>query len=143
MSIEANKALVKRYIEMWRTGDTDIADEILDAAYVDHTNPEQEPGPEAVKQDVIAFHTGFTRVHVRVEHMIGEGELVAFRFTLRGTHSGTFASIPPTGKEATLTGADFVRIQDGKMVELWSLQDTLGWVQQLGFKIFQEYDPLI
>ncbi|HTK09490.1 MAG TPA: ester cyclase [Ktedonobacteraceae bacterium] len=143
MSIEVNKALVKRYIEMWRTGDISIADEILDATYVDHAHSEQEPGPEAVKQEVLAFHSGFSHVQASIEQMIGEGDLVAFRFTLRGTHTGHFAALSPTHKETTLTGADFIRIQDGKMVELWSLQDTLNWVQQFGFKIFPANDPLI
>jgi len=37
-----------------------------------------------------------------------------------------------------LTGADFVRIADGKMVELWSIQETWSWAQQLGFKISRD-----
>jgi hypothetical protein len=48
------------------------------------------------------------------------------------------AGFPPTGKENVLTGADFVRIADGKMVELWSVQETLSWAQQLGIKISQD-----
>jgi len=55
-----------------------------------------------------------------------------------GTHLGTFAGFPPTGKEDVLTGADFVRIADSKMVELWSVQETLSWAQQLGFKISRD-----
>jgi SnoaL-like polyketide cyclase len=70
--------------------------------------------------------------------MIGEGDTVAFRFVLRGTHLGTFAGFPPTGKEDVLTGADFVRIADGKVVELWSIQEMLSWAQQLGFKISRD-----
>ena len=50
--------------------------------------------------------------------MIGEGDIVAFRFTLRGTHTGTFAGIPPTGKVIILTGMDFVRIVNGRIAEL-------------------------
>jgi steroid delta-isomerase-like uncharacterized protein len=140
MSIEANKALVQRYIELWITGNLALADEIFDATYVDHTYVEQEPGPEAVKQDVQAFHTGFSHVRAKIDQVIGEDNLVAFRFELRGIHSGVFAGLPPTGKEAVLRGADFIRIQNGKMVELWSLQDTLNWVQQFGFKLIQELD---
>jgi len=46
--------------------------------------------------------------------MIGEGDTIAFRFILRGTHLVTFAGFLPTGKEDVLTGANFVRIADGK-----------------------------
>jgi steroid delta-isomerase-like uncharacterized protein len=88
-----------------------------------------------VKHEVTAFRTAFPDACIRIEDMIGEGETVAFRFILRGTHCGTFAGIPPTGKEVTLTGMDFIRIADGKFVELWSNQDTLGWLQQLGLEL--------
>jgi predicted ester cyclase len=81
---------------------------------------------------VLAFRAGFPDASITVEQMIGEADLVAVRFTLRATHRGTFAGFAPTGKEVVLTGVDFIRIADGKMVELWSCQETLGWVLQLG-----------
>ncbi len=91
-----------------------------------------------MKQEVKAFREGFPDARIIIEQMIGEGDTVAFRFVLRGKHLGTFAGFPPTGKEDVLTGADFVRIADGKMVELWSIQDMLSWAQQLGFKISRD-----
>jgi steroid delta-isomerase-like uncharacterized protein len=135
MDIEANKAIVRRYIELWSTGSLALADEVLAADFVDHTHPNQAHGPASVKEAVKAFREGFPDAHITIEQMIGEGDLVAFRFLLRGTHLGTFAGFPPTGKEAVLTGADFIRLANGKMVELWSTQDTFSWAQQLGFKI--------
>jgi steroid delta-isomerase-like uncharacterized protein len=132
MALESNKALVGRYIEMWETGNVALADEILAAEYVDHTHPDRLPGPEPVKQEVLAFRAGFSDVSITVEQMIGEADLVAFRFTLRATHRATFAGFAPTGKAVVLTGGDFIRIAGGKMVELWSCQETLSWVLQLG-----------
>mgnify|MGYP001277197965 CR=1 FL=1 len=138
MNIEANKAIVRKYIELWSTGNLALADEVLAADFVDHTHPNQAPGPESVKQEVKVFREGFPDARITVEQMIGEGDTVAFRFVLRGTHLGTFAGFPPTGKENVLTGADFVRIADGKIVELWSIQETLSWAQQLGLKISRD-----
>ena len=135
MDIESNKAIVQKYIELWSTGNLALADEVLSEDFVDHTHPQQAPGPESVKQEVQAFRESFPDACISVEQMIAEGDLVAFRFILRGTHLGTFAGFPPTGKENTLTGVDFIRIVDGKMVELWSVQDTFNWTQQLGFKV--------
>lgn len=135
MSVEANKAIVRRYIELWSTGNLALADEVLAADFVDYTNPDQPPGPEGVKQVVKAFREGFPDARIAIKQMIGEGDTVAFRFVLRGTHRGVFAGLPPTGKEAILTGMDFTRIVDGKVVELWSTQDTLSWAQQLSMKI--------
>ncbi len=135
MDLEANKALVRRYVEMWETGNVALADEVLAAEYVDHTHPDRVPGPESVKQEVLAFRAGFPDAHITIEQMISEGDTVAFRFVLRGTHQGTFAGFAPTGKEAVLTGVDFIRIVEGVMVELWSSQETLSWVLQLGAKV--------
>ncbi len=138
MNIEANKAIVRKYIELWSTGNLALADEVLAANFVDHRHPNQALGPESVKQEIKAFRDGFPDACITVEQMIGEGDTVAFRFVLRGTHLGTFAGFPPTGKEDVLTGADFVRIADSKMVELWSIQETLSWAQQLGLKISRD-----
>ncbi|HEX6554218.1 MAG TPA: ester cyclase [Ktedonobacteraceae bacterium] len=135
MDSETNKAIVRRYIELWSTGNLALADEVLAADFIDHTHPDQAPGPESVKQAVTAFREGFPDAHVTIEQMIGEGDTVAFRFVLRGTHLGMFAGFAPTGKEDVLMGVDFIRLADGKMVELWSTQETLSWAQQLGFKI--------
>jgi steroid delta-isomerase-like uncharacterized protein len=135
MGSETNKAIVRRYVELWSTGNLGLADEVLAADFVDHTHPKQSPGPESVKQEVKAFREGFPDARVTIEQMIGEGDTVAFRFVMRGTHLGMFAGFPPTGKEDVLTGVDFIRLADGKMVELWSTQESLSWAQQLGFKI--------
>jgi predicted ester cyclase len=109
-----------------------LADELFAPTFVDHTHPDQAPGPISVKEEIIAFRTAFPDALARVEQMIEEGDTVAFRFELRGTHQGTFGPFLPTGKEVVLTGMDFVRIADGKIVELWSSQDTLAWAKQLG-----------
>src|SRR5437660_9007933 len=135
MDVEANKAIVERYVELWSTGNLSIADEVLAADFVDHTHPNQAPGPQSVKEAVTAFHVGFPQVHISIEPMIAEGDTVAFRFVLRGIHQRVFAGFPPTAKEAVLTGADFIRIANGKMVELWSCQETLSWAQQLGAQL--------
>lgn len=131
MSIEENKALIRRYVELWSTGNLALADEIFAENFVDHTHPNQIPGSEGVKQAVMAFRVGFPDASVTIEQMIGEGEFVAFRFVMQGRHLGTFAGFALTGREDVLTGVDFVRVVGGKMVELWSTQDTLSWAEQL------------
>jgi steroid delta-isomerase-like uncharacterized protein len=135
MDTEAHKAIVQRYIEIYNTGNLAIADEILSPDFVDHLHPNRAPGPGPVKDEVSGFRTAFPDAHATIEQMIAEDDSVAFRFVLNGTHQGDFSVFPPTGKRVVLTGMDFVRIVDGKMVELWSSQDTLSWVQQLGAEI--------
>jgi SnoaL-like polyketide cyclase len=52
---------------------------------------------------------------------------------LRGTHQAAFAGFPPTGKQAVLHGTDFIRVANGKLVELWNCSDTLNWAQLFRF----------
>ena len=91
MNIEANKAIVRKYIELWSTGNLALADEVLAADFVDHTHPNQAAGPESVKQEVKAFLESFPDARITIGQMIGEGDGITFRFVLRGTHLGTFA----------------------------------------------------
>ena len=67
-----------------------------------------------------------------LEDMIAEGDFVVVRHTARGTHQDNFMSIPPTGKQVTMTGILIDRVADGKMIEEWSNSDYLGLLQQLG-----------
>lgn len=135
MSIESHKSLVHKYIELWNTGNLALADEVLASNFVDHSHPKFSPGPDSVKQAVIDFRAAFPDAHVTIEQMISEGDMVALRLLLRGTHQGAFAGFPPTGKQAVLHGTDFIRIAKGKLVELWNCSDTLNWVLQLGATI--------
>jgi predicted ester cyclase len=133
MSPEANKALVQRYLEMYQTGDATIADDIIAADFVDHGHPTLPPGPQGVKQMVARMHSGLSDAVTASEPLLAEGDTVAFRYAISGTHSGHLGSLPPTNRRVTITGADFFRVANGKLVELWSYQDTLGMLLQLGY----------
>lgn len=131
----ANKALVRRYVELWNTGNLALADEVLAADFVDHAHPEFTPGPDSVKQAVKDFRTSFPDAQITIEHILCEGDMVAFHAVLRGTHQQSFAGFAPTGKEVIFGGMDFIRIANGKLVELWTCQDILNFVVQLGAKV--------
>jgi len=88
MGVATNKALVGRYVELYATGEGTLADEIIAADFVDHTHPEAATGPEGVKREVAAFRAAFPDATVAVEQVIGEGDIVAFRFTIQGTQQG-------------------------------------------------------
>ncbi|GCE47187.1 putative ester cyclase [Thermosporothrix hazakensis] len=135
MSIEANKALVWQYLKLYNGADLAIVDTVISPDFIDHMHPEQERGPAGVKHALGLFRAAFSDIRYQVEHMIGEGDMVAFRFRLEALHRGSFAGLAPTGRRVTLTGMDFVRIENGQIVELWSCQDTLDWVAQLGGKL--------
>ncbi len=132
MSTEDNKALVRRWYEDFNQRNLAIVDELFTPDYVYHNPPTTLHGPEEFKQFLSLYLTAFPDAHFTVEDEIAEGDRVASRATLRGTHQGEFMGIPPTGKPMTVTGIGIDRIVDGKFVEGWLNFDALGMLQQLG-----------
>ena len=78
------------------------------------------------------FINGFPDLNVSYDFVIEEGDTVAGRYTITGTHQGDFAGIPATGKKISVTGHDFARLVDGKLIEHWGETDTMTMMQQLG-----------
>jgi len=134
MSTEDNKALVRRfYEEVINKKKTAAIDEFIDPNQVDHAAPPGIPGGiEGAKQTITMYLAAFPDLHFTVEDMIAEGDKVVARITARGTHQGTFMSIPPTGKQVTVTAIEIIRIAGSKFVEHWMELDALGLLQQLG-----------
>src|SRR5207237_8112954 len=93
MDIEANKAIVRKYLELWDTGNLTFADEVLAPGFVDHLHPELVPGLESVKKEVAAFRGAFPDAKGTIEQMIGEVDTVAFCVVLRGIDGVTFPHV--------------------------------------------------
>ena len=132
---EENKTFVRRfYEEVWGKGNLDVADELYAENFVDHNpvDPNLPPGIEGFKQIVPMFRTAFPDLQFTVEDLIADGDKVVSRLTIRATHKGEFMGILPTGKQATITAIDIVRIVDGKMVERWGEVDMFRLMQELG-----------
>jgi len=138
MSVERNKNTFRRYIEeVWKDENLDIANEVFAERYLSHQSDGTtlERGPEDVKKFVQEYRTAFSDIEDIVEDMIGEGDRVVTRWTLRVTHTGDFRGIPATGKRITITGIGIFRFsEEGKVVESWDSLDQLGMLRQLGVK---------
>ena len=134
MSTEANKATVRRFVQVWGQGSLDTIDELAAPNFSVYYPLLRETvhGPEAFKQVLMGIHTGLPDVEVVSENEIAEGDQVAVRWTMHGTHTGELLGIPPTGRQVTLTGIAIYRLSDGKIVEERGEEDALGFMQQLG-----------
>jgi steroid delta-isomerase-like uncharacterized protein len=134
MSTEENKAVVRRLLDVWETGNVDLIDELLAPDYVNHSpaSPEQPTGPEGQKEAIIMFRSAIPDLKMVVEDMIAEGDKVVFRNTVEGTHEGELFGIPPTGKRLSVKSMGVERVSDGKIREHWRVTDELGMMQQLG-----------
>ena len=134
MSIEENKAIVRRFFEELLSTDIfAVADEILspDFRFYFAGSP-VAMDLESYMEFLVARRAAFPDRRFIVEDMIGEGDKVSARFTMRGTHKGEFRGIAPSGTELTMTGIDMIRISEGKLVEDRVEVDQLGMMQQLG-----------
>jgi steroid delta-isomerase-like uncharacterized protein len=84
------------------------------------------------KQLLAALFNAFPDFYHKLEDVVAEGDRVAVRFTITATHRGEFQGIPPTGKQISIGGTDFLTIVGGKITEEWVSVDMMGWMQQLG-----------
>jgi predicted ester cyclase len=133
MSTEDNKALVQRLIQLQVSGDLNTVDQILAPNWVDHYPPMPLPqGYEGFKHLTMAFRSAFPGMQIEIEDLLAEGDKVAARMHFRGTNSGSFQGMPPTGKAVDAIGTGIFRVVDGKVTDNWVNMDMLGLLQQLG-----------
>src|SRR5450759_4137600 len=132
-TLEENKAQFRRtYEEMFNQGNLAIAEELVAPDFVNHeASPENNRGPESMRQLIIWLRTAFSDLHFTIEELVAERDIVVGRVIMQGTHRGTFQGIAPTGRSFQQTQVHFVRFQDGKGVEHRAVRDDLGLMQQL------------
>jgi predicted ester cyclase len=139
MSAEQSKAVARRFIEeLWNGRRLELADELIAPDCVTHqlrSGAEDEGTPrtpEVIKQHVAGWLAAFPDLRFTVEQMIAEGDLVATRCRMRGTHTGAWLGVAPTGRDVSVRMMIVQRIAGGRIVEDWVLVESLGLFQQLG-----------
>jgi len=133
MSAEESKAIMRRFWDVWEQGNVEFLDELLAPEYINHTlaAPDLPPGPEGVKEVVSMFHSAMPDLRVVVEDMIAEGDKVATRYALEGTHEGELFGAAPTGKQLSIKSITLERVSEGKIIEHWRVTDELDMMRQL------------
>jgi predicted ester cyclase len=134
VSVEENKALVRRFYAEIDAGNIDAMDELVAEGYIDH-NPPPFPGlasgREGLKQSFEIFWKATPGRH-EIHDQIAEGDKVVTRLTGIGTHEDDLPGIPRTGNTLEMTATVIHRIEHGQLAEKWSDKDVLGFLQQLG-----------
>jgi steroid delta-isomerase-like uncharacterized protein len=130
---EANKSAMKEFFQrVYNQGDIAFLDQLASADFVSHDRGNPTSDREGVKQIVGAIKAAFPDVVFTADDVIGEGDRVAARFTMRGTQSGEFMGVPATNKPIVVTGIDIVRFEGGQAVEHWHEWSGMELLQQLG-----------
>jgi steroid delta-isomerase-like uncharacterized protein len=134
----ANAILVARfYADAWNGGSWLglAADVAADHRYHDPYLPNAAVGPEGMAQVVSGFRRAFPDLVLTLDGVVVTGDRVVVRFTMRGTHRGTFLGADGTGRAVATTGVAVHRIADGRIAETWVVWDTLRLAVQLGLAV--------
>lgn len=132
MSIEANKAIVRRYQEAYNANQLDALDELVAA---DIITPQRLPGfPDGLaglKQLHQMTLEAWPDLHTSLDRLIADGDWVVAHLTLTATPVKAAFGVPATGRSFKIRGIFAVRIAGGKIVEHRGWEDALGIMQQL------------
>ncbi|MGO4953345.1 ester cyclase [Paenibacillus sp. DRB1-1] len=134
MTIETNKQQMHRFTEFINTASVKLAEELIapDAIFYVPAREDAMKGPDGYLAIIQMMRTGFPDIQWTLKEMVAEGDKVAARFIMRGTHQGSFFGFPPTGKTIEVQAMNFYRFSGGQIVEEYGQPDMLGLLQQIG-----------
>jgi steroid delta-isomerase-like uncharacterized protein len=128
------KEMAQRWFsEVMSEGKTEVIDELCAPDFVDH---DPLPGTTAdlagLKDFVAQIRAAFPDMQMTADDLIVEGDRLAVRSTLRGTHQGDFMGIPGSGKKVEVSNYDFVRFENDQAAEHWGAIDSAALMEQIG-----------
>jgi steroid delta-isomerase-like uncharacterized protein len=133
MSLEQNKALVRRFVEEVQCQHNLAAlDELFSPDFVDHSGMTDPPTLEGSRQFFSMMFAAFPDMRFVIRQQIAEGDKVLTHKTLQATQLGPFMGIPATGKAVAVDVMDIFTVAGGKITEHWTVGDMLRMMQQLG-----------
>ena len=119
---EENKAMVRRLVEAINAGAEEAA---VDEMFAPRA-------ARRVKRLFAEFRSAFPDWREEIVELVAEGDAVAGRFRCSGTHLGEFLGEAPTGRRMEVEEVIFLRAEEGRFVDFWALEDSLGRMRQLG-----------
>lgn len=131
-----NKALIHRWFEeVWNQGREEIIEELRAPDAVGFglgETPVAVLGASGFKVFYRNLRSSLPDLRVTVEHLVAEGDMVAARIQVEGTHMGPGLGVPPTGQSVRFSGMLIARISGGRITESWNNLDQLGLLRQVG-----------
>ena len=131
---EINKRIVNQFFELLGRDDTERMEKLLVSSTHYSFHPSGMPTMDwsGHKQLLTAITRAFPDLHHNIKDMVAEGDKVAVRLIVTGTHKGEFHGIPPSGKKISLDEMAFLTIVDGRITEGWITSDMMSFMQQIG-----------
>ena len=129
---EKNKAVVRRFLEeLWNRNNFAVAEEFLAHDYDGHSSTVIK-GMDGAVAFIPRLREAFPDFRFQVRDQLAEGDKVATRWNLSGTHLGPFQGVAPSGRRVEMTGITIFRLADGKLIDGWTSEDVWGFLKQIG-----------
>ncbi len=127
---------VEGFERMFHQGDLSYIDEVITRASVDHQEAAGTDVCDHLRHVVTSLRSAFPDLRFEVHEVVADGDLVATRSTMTGTHRGRLplgplGAIEPQGRRISVAHMHLFRWQDGRVAEFWHVWDTTGLVRQL------------
>ena len=137
MTPEERKEFVRRsYDDVFNKGELDRAPTYFADDFVNRSVPGLPPGPDGVRRSVTILRAAFPDLHYLIEEVLVDGDMIAARWTVTGTHTGMlsmpFGLVAPTGRAIRFPGMTMGRVADGKACgETWIISEMLAVLREL------------
>jgi predicted ester cyclase len=122
MSVEENKALIRRFIDGFNKGTTEFWEECFADSFVNYRTDGMVMDRDGYKKMCTMLKKNSSDVHITLDETIAEGKRLAFRFTIEWTDKAGFMGKPPSGKRISMSEAYFVGFKGNKISEFRNFQ---------------------
>jgi predicted ester cyclase len=122
-----------RELELYDTGDVAGADEVFAPELIDHNaSPDAASGIDGMRALIAAVRDGFTDTQHRVlfHSELSDGWVV-IHWQMTATHTGDAFGFPASGNPVAINGNDIMRVVDGKITEIYHVEELLKLTQQI------------
>jgi steroid delta-isomerase-like uncharacterized protein len=128
------KQMAQRWFaEVMNEGKEETIDELCAESFVEHDPlPGTSPDRQGIHDFVKQVRAAFPDIEMTADDILAEGDRLAVRSTMRGTHQGEFMGIPASGKKVEVSNYDFVRFENDQVVEHWGTIDSAALMEQIG-----------
>ena len=132
MAHNDNVAAIESAVAQMNAGNVDGYLELYADDLTVHGYPPGVEGKAGVSEFYRSFRNAFSDFELAAQDVLAEGDKVAVRYTIRGTHSDELLGVPASGNKVEVEGQSFFRFENGRVAERWQSLDGVPLMQQIG-----------
>ena len=132
--MESPKEFFKHFVQFINTADESLAQQLISPLAKFHVPGQPEPlhGPKGYLKIIAMMRSGFPDIQWTLDDMVADGDKIAARYTMKGTHRGDFFGVSATGKPIAVQAINFYRLVDNQIIEEYGQPDMLALLRQIG-----------